>query len=220
MPTDKRSRQKAGRISRLELQRAADLRAQRRQRITRIVVTVVAVLAVALLVSVLTGKDDGKTDVAADSSSTTDTTTAPETTETTFSDPAIATEVLARTRPETAPPAADLAKDALNITVEIEGTGRVLEATDTVVAHYVGVLADGTVFDESWARGEPSPFSLTGVIPGWTEGLAGQKVGSRVHLEIGSDKAYGAAGRPPTIPADAPLAFTVDIVDATPAAGG
>jgi FKBP-type peptidyl-prolyl cis-trans isomerase len=220
MPTDKRARQKAGRVSRLEEQRAADIRDHRRRRITRIVLAVAAVLAIAFVVSLLT-KDD-ESDVATDDTSGTTSTLVVdpnETTSSTYSDQAIADEVLARTRPDPAPPAADLAKDALVATVEIEGTGAVVGETDTVTAHYVGVLADGTVFDESWARGAPSPFSLTGVIPGWTEGLTGLKIGTRVHLAIGSDKAYGPQGNPPTIPPDAPMAFTIDIVDAVPAGG-
>ncbi len=221
MPTDKRARQKAGRVSRLEEQRAGELRDQRRRRITRIVLAVAAVLAFAFVVSLIS-KDD-QADVATDDTSGTTSTPSVdpnETTSSTYSDQAIAEEVLARTRPDPAPPAADLAKGALEITVEIEGTGRVVDVTDTVVAHYVGVLADGTVFDESWARGAPTPFPLNGVIPGWTEGLTGQKIGTRVHLAIGSDKAYGPDGNPNGgIPPDAPMAFTIDIVDAVPAAG-
>lgn len=42
--------------------------------------------------------------------------------------------------------------------------------------HYEGRLIDGTVFDSSYARGEPISFPLTGVIAGWTEGLQLMKV--------------------------------------------
>ena len=37
--------------------------------------------------------------------------------------------------------------------------------------HYEGFLVDGTVFDSSIARGEPIEFPLSGVIPGWSEGV-------------------------------------------------
>jgi len=40
----------------------------------------------------------------------------------------------------------------------IEAARRVAEGTDTVVAHYTGWLTDGTMFDSSHARGEPSEF--------------------------------------------------------------
>ncbi|MGO1317242.1 MAG: FKBP-type peptidyl-prolyl cis-trans isomerase [Cellulomonadaceae bacterium] len=96
----------------------------------------------------------------------------------------------------------------------IEGDGAVVSETDTITAHYTGwLLADGTQFDSSWDRGTPSSFPLQGVIAGWTQGLAGQKVGSQVLLVIPADLAYGA--NPPessTIPADADLVFVVDIL--------
>lgn len=96
----------------------------------------------------------------------------------------------------------------------IEGDGPDVTAEQTVTAHYTGWLLDGTVFDSSWDRGAPADFSLTGVIPGWTEGLAGQKVGSQVLLVIPADKAYGEAGQG-EIPGDATLVFVVDILDAS-----
>jgi FKBP-type peptidyl-prolyl cis-trans isomerase len=85
---------------------------------------------------------------------------------------------------------------------------------DTIVVHYVGTLADGTVFDESWSRGEPFQVTLGEgtVIAGWEEGLLGAEVGERRRLVLGADNAYGdqANGE---IPANAPLAFEVDVVD-------
>jgi peptidylprolyl isomerase len=97
----------------------------------------------------------------------------------------------------------------------IEGEGDPVTADDTITAHYTGVLWDGgETFDSSWDRGEPASFPLTGVIPCWTEGLAGQPVGSRVLLVCPSDQAYGPGGQPPAIPADAALVFVVDILAA------
>ncbi|MGF1663323.1 MAG: FKBP-type peptidyl-prolyl cis-trans isomerase [Kineosporiaceae bacterium] len=97
----------------------------------------------------------------------------------------------------------------------IEGEGDPLTADDTIMAHYTGVLWDGgETFDSSWDRGEPASFPLTGVIPCWTEGLAGQAVGSRVLLVCPPDQAYGPEGQPPAIPADATLVFVVDILAA------
>lgn len=97
----------------------------------------------------------------------------------------------------------------------IKGDGPVVTEDQTVTAHYTGMLFDGTVFDSSWDRGAPTSFSLQQVIPGWTQGLAGQTVGSQVLLVIPSELGYGAQGTPDgSIPPDSPLVFVVDILDA------
>lgn len=96
----------------------------------------------------------------------------------------------------------------------VEGEGPEAEAGDAVVMDYVGVLyEDGTQFDASWDRGQTFDFTIgeDPVIQGWEEGIPGMKVGGRRMLTIPSDMAYGEAGSPPTIPADAALVFIVDL---------
>ncbi|MEG9225949.1 FKBP-type peptidyl-prolyl cis-trans isomerase [Aeromicrobium sp. Sec7.5] len=96
----------------------------------------------------------------------------------------------------------------------ITGDGDTVEADDFVYANYVGqIYPSGEVFDSSFERDEPSLFSLTGVIPCWTNELAGQTVGSRVVLTCTSESAYGAGGGAGgAIPPNSPLTFVVDIV--------
>lgn len=93
----------------------------------------------------------------------------------------------------------------------IKGDGAVVTESDTVTAHYVGVQwSNGKKFDSSWDRGAPSDFPLTGVIKGWTQGLTGQTVGSRVLLVIPPELGYGenpASGQP-----GGTLVFVVDIL--------
>jgi peptidylprolyl isomerase len=94
----------------------------------------------------------------------------------------------------------------------IKGNGAVVKESDTLTVNYVGVtLAGGTKFDSSFDRGEPASFPLTGVIKGWTQGLAGKTVGSRVLLVIPKDLAYGDAGQGE---AKGDLVFVVDILGA------
>jgi FKBP-type peptidyl-prolyl cis-trans isomerase len=93
-----------------------------------------------------------------------------------------------------------------------QGKGESPKASDTVSAHYTGWLLDGTVFDSSHARGEPSEFPLNGVIKGWTEGLQLMQVGGKYLFSIPGDLAYGASGRPPKIGANATLVFLVELV--------
>lgn len=97
----------------------------------------------------------------------------------------------------------------------IKGTGSEAKAGDPVTVNYVGVLYHGgKEFDSSWKRSEPFAFSLGKgqVIKGWDQGVAGMKVGGRRELIIPSELAYGKTGSPPTIPANAPLVFVVDLL--------
>jgi hypothetical protein len=92
----------------------------------------------------------------------------------------------------------------------IKGTGPEVKETDTLTVNYVGVaLEGGKVFDSSFDRGEKATFPLTGVIKGWTQGLTGKTVGSRVLLVIPKDLAYGDEGQGD---AKGDLVFVVDIL--------
>lgn len=94
-----------------------------------------------------------------------------------------------------------------------QGSGAVPTSSDTVRVHYEGTLINGQVFDSSIKRGEPIDFGVTQVIAGWTEVLQLMAVGSKWRVAIPADKAYGAAGSPPVIPANAALVFEVHLLD-------
>jgi peptidylprolyl isomerase len=104
----------------------------------------------------------------------------------------------------------------LKVTPVIEGTGAAAAAGQSVTVNYVGVTyATGVQFDASWDKGQPFTFTLGqgGVIPGWDQGLAGVKVGSRVQLDIPSNLAYGdnpEGGQPAGA-----LRFVVDLLAAS-----
>jgi peptidylprolyl isomerase len=116
--------------------------------------------------------------------------------------------------PKVTPPSGP-APTKLEIKDLIAGTGPVVKPGASVTVNYVGVLfKGGKVFDASWKRGEPSTFPLSGVIPGWTKGIPGMKVGGRRELVIPSALAYGAKGSPPSIPPNAPLVFVIDLLGA------
>jgi len=96
-----------------------------------------------------------------------------------------------------------------------EGDGAEAKAGTTISVNYVGSLfKDGSVFDNSWDRGEPISFPLGAgqVIPGWDQGFEGMKVGGRRVLVIPSDLAYGPTGQGPIGPDEA-LVFVVDLED-------
>jgi len=98
----------------------------------------------------------------------------------------------------------------------IKGTGKEVTSPSTsVTVNYVGVLyKGGKEFDSSWKRAETATFSLSGVIPGWTKGIPGMRIGGRRELIIPAALAYGAKGSPPTIPPNAPLVFVIDLLAA------
>jgi FKBP-type peptidyl-prolyl cis-trans isomerase len=96
-----------------------------------------------------------------------------------------------------------------------QGKGTAAKTGDTVKVHYTGTLLNGTKFDSSLDRGQPFQFKLGAgmVIKGWDEGVVGMKPGGKRKLTIPADKAYGKAGRPPTIPPNSPLVFEVELVE-------
>jgi len=99
----------------------------------------------------------------------------------------------------------------LQYKIETKGTGKIPTSNDTVVCHYRGTLMDGTEFDSSYKRSEPSSFPVTGVIKGWTEALVMMPVGSKWKLTIPSDLAYGERGRP-SIPPNSVLQFDIELI--------
>jgi peptidylprolyl isomerase len=63
--------------------------------------------------------------------------------------------------------------------------------SDRVRVHYTGWRSDGTIFDSSIPRGEPGLFTLTQMIPGWTEALEQMVEGEKRKLWIPASLAYG-----------------------------
>ena len=94
------------------------------------------------------------------------------------------------------------------------GTGELAGPHSWYSIHYTGYLLDGTKFDSSIDRGEPItiPYGQHQVIPGWDTGFAGMRVGGKRRLFIPYQLAYGAQGKPPTIPARSELVFDVELV--------
>ena len=84
--------------------------------------------------------------------------------------------------------------------------------TDKVKVHYKGSLADGTIFDSSYDRGQPTSFTVSGVIKGWTEALLLMQVGSKWELTIPSKLGYGTRGSGDRIPPNSTLLFEVELL--------
>jgi peptidylprolyl isomerase len=92
------------------------------------------------------------------------------------------------------------------------GTGAAAAATSTVTVDYIGVsCSTGKIFDDSYSRGQTATFPLDQVIPGWTQGLTGMKVGGTRLLGIPADLAYGDRSPSPDIAPGETLWFVVQM---------
>ena len=89
---------------------------------------------------------------------------------------------------------------------------------DTAVVNYIGTLANGAEFDNSFKRGQAASFALNGVIKGWTEILQLMTKGAHWKVYIPGDLAYGEyppQGSP--ITPNAMLIFEITLEDIKPA---
>jgi FKBP-type peptidyl-prolyl cis-trans isomerase len=115
------------------------------------------------------------------------------------------------TPPDVAAPPADATttKSGLAWKVLRPGTGTEHpRKSSTVAVNYSGWTTDGVMFDSSIPRGEPAEFPLTGVIPGWREGLQLMTEGEVARFWIPSNLAYrNERGKPHGM-----LVFDVELV--------
>ncbi|MGJ3649384.1 FKBP-type peptidyl-prolyl cis-trans isomerase [Sphingomonas sp. GlSt437] len=80
---------------------------------------------------------------------------------------------------------------------------------DVTLITYDGKLTNGTSFDKSE---QPTPFPVTGVVPGFSEGLKLMQRGGKYRLWIKPSLGYGDKAAGP-IPANSVLVFDVSLID-------
>ena len=93
-----------------------------------------------------------------------------------------------------------------------EGNGIKPNANDQVKCHYEGTLIDGTLFDSSIKRGQPTVFGVSQVIKGWVEALQLMPEGSKWKLYIPSELGYGSQQAGEMIPPYSTLIFEVELI--------
>lgn len=93
-----------------------------------------------------------------------------------------------------------------------KGAGAPLKDGDSVPTNYYGVRkADGVMFDNSYDRGGPTPFTVGALIPGFNEGMKLINRGGKAILFIPSKIGYGAQGAGGDIPPNADLVFYIEL---------
>lgn len=92
------------------------------------------------------------------------------------------------------------------------GAGAPPRPSDTVRVHYAGWLTDGTMFDSSYLRGEPTTLAMQWVVKGFAEGLQLMPPGATFRLTVPPDLAYGARGAGDRVPPNATLVYTVTLL--------
>ncbi|WP_321517333.1 FKBP-type peptidyl-prolyl cis-trans isomerase [uncultured Bacteroides sp.] len=81
-----------------------------------------------------------------------------------------------------------------------KGTGEIPTAESKVKVNYKGTLLDGTEFDNSYKRNEPTVLEAGQVIKGWAEALTLMPVGSKWILYIPQELGYGSRDAGPIKP--------------------
>lgn len=93
-----------------------------------------------------------------------------------------------------------------------QGEGKKPVPSDTVKVEYVGKLINDTEFDSTAKHGQPAEFQVEQVIKGWSEALQLMNVGSKLHLVIPAELAYGENGAAPMIEPNSVLVFDVELL--------
>jgi peptidylprolyl isomerase len=110
--------------------------------------------------------------------------------------------------PGTPPPPTSLVTKDL-----VVGTGTTATASSTVSVKYVGAdYTTGKNFTATtWTENRPTSFALTTVVPGFSQGIVGMKVGGRREIVIPSSLGYGSRGSGSVIKPNETLVFVVDL---------
>ena len=101
----------------------------------------------------------------------------------------------------------------LKVYIVEKGSGQSLKPGETIKTNYYGTLKNGTMFDNSYERGEPLSFAV-GVgqmIPGFDEGAMLLNHGGKAYFFIPPALGYGAQENGP-IPANSELIFYVELL--------
>ncbi len=95
-----------------------------------------------------------------------------------------------------------------------KGAGPFPKKHDVVVLHYVGMTADGTVFDSSYARGEPIMYTLgeETTFDDWNEAIQLMQIGGKAKIIIPPELLLENKDLPENAIPDQPFIYEVKLV--------
>ena len=101
----------------------------------------------------------------------------------------------------------------LKVYIMDKGNGAPLKTGESIKTNYYGALKNGTMFDNSYERGEPLsfPVGIGQMIPGYDEGAMLLNHGGKAYFFIPPALGYGPQANGP-IPANSELIFYVEIL--------
>jgi FKBP-type peptidyl-prolyl cis-trans isomerase len=112
-------------------------------------------------------------------------------------------------------PAVSWRSSGLGIKILTPGEGAALQMADLVRFHYTGRLKDGTVFDDTRAKGRPADFVINRMLPGMAAGMLALKPGGKAVFYVPPSLGYGGQ-RFGKIPPVSPLVFEVELLAVNP----
>ncbi len=114
-----------------------------------------------------------------------------------------------------ADPSVDWRSTGLGVKMLAPGNGLSPQFSDRVRVHYTVRLVNGTVVDDTRAKGKPSVFAVSKVVRGLTDGLGFLKPGGRAVFYVPPSLGYGnmQAGN---VPALSGLIFDVELLEILP----
>jgi hypothetical protein len=112
-------------------------------------------------------------------------------------------------------PEARVAPSGLRYVIERPGAGEMPRRGEIVSVHFRGWLLDGTVIDDSYARGEgPYNFAVDQgrVMPGWDEAVSHMQPGEKRTVIIPYWLGFGEKGQRGKIPPKATLIYELELL--------
>jgi len=94
-----------------------------------------------------------------------------------------------------------------------QGEGVRPSAKSTVLINAIGVLPDGTIFEDTYKKNKPVTIAISSFIPGLNDAVQLMPVGSVWRIFIPSALGYGATGLQNLVPPFSALVYDIELVE-------